>query len=685
MATHSTAAPPTPWSRDLAQPKIHDSAFVHSFSNIIGDVSIDENVMIAPGTSIRADEGAPFYIGESSNIQDGVVIHGLEEGRVVGDDRRQYSVWIGKNTSITHMALIHGPAYVGNNCFIGFRSTVFNARVGDGCIVMMHALIQDVEIPPERYVPSGAVITTQQQADRLPSVSAADVHFASHVVNVNNALRSGYQCASDVACVAAIRSELEKNYQSKNTTPVAMKSQYSSQMSSDRLNTEIIGDIRNLLSQGYRVSAEFADKRRFQTSSWKNCTSVQSGRESEVIGAIEACLAEHQNDYVRLLGVDTQSKRRVLEKIIQRPGGKVVGSNGASASRSSFSAGATSSNGKGHYTPSSSSKTGGGISANVIEQVRGLLRQGFLVGMEHADKRRFQIASWKSCPIVHSTREPEVIAAMEACLADHAGEYVRMIGVDPQAKRRVLEMIIQRPGDRPSPSSSSRASYTSSSASSSSNGSHGQSAFASLSGDLTSQISQLLSQGYRVSAEFADKRRFQTSSWKSCTSIQSNRTADVVAALETCLAEHPNDYVRMIGVDPNAKRRVMEEIIQRPGDRSHKASRSTPTPTATASTYGTSGRSYQPSASSAKLSSDTLQLVESLLSQGYRIGTEHADARRFRTSSWTSCAPIQSTRPAEVVQDLEACLSEHQGEYVRLIGIDTNAKRRVTEKMIQRP
>jgi carbon dioxide concentrating mechanism protein CcmM len=38
-----------------------------------------------------------------------------------------------------------------------------------------------------------------------------------------------------------------------------------------------------------------------------------------------------------------------------------------------------------------------------------------------------------------------VVAALEACLAEHSGEYVRMIGIDPQAKRRVAETIIQRP------------------------------------------------------------------------------------------------------------------------------------------------------------------------------------------------------------------------------------------------
>jgi carbon dioxide concentrating mechanism protein CcmM len=208
VRSRSSASPPTPWSKSLAEPKIHPTAYVHAFSQVIGDVHIGANVMVAPGTSIRADEGNPFYIGESSNIQDGVVIHGLEEGRVVGDDNNPYSVWIGNDTSITHMALIHGPAYVGSNCFIGFRSTVFNARIGDGCVVMLHALVQDVTIPPGKYVPSGAIITTQQQADRLPDAQAADLKFTSHIIGINEALASGYLCAGDEECIVPLRQEL---------------------------------------------------------------------------------------------------------------------------------------------------------------------------------------------------------------------------------------------------------------------------------------------------------------------------------------------------------------------------------------------------------------------------------------------------------------------------------------------
>lgn len=71
--------------------------------------------------------------------------------------------------------------------------------------------------------------------------------------------------------------------------------------------------------------------------------------------------------------------------------------------------------------------------------------------------------------------------------------------------------------------------------------------------------------------------------------------------------------------------------------------------------------------------------------QGYKIGTEHADKRRFRVKSWSSCGTIDSTQEAEVLRHLEGCLQEHSGEYVRMIGVDEAAKRRVLEEIIQRP
>ena len=85
------------------------------------------------------------------------------------------------------------------------------------------------------------------------------------------------------------------------------------------------------------------------------------------------------------------------------------------------------------------------------------------------------------------------------------------------------------------------------------------------------------------------------------------------------------------------------------------------------------------------MNKDTLEQIRQLLAQGYKIGTEHADKRRFRTGSWQTCSPIESTRVSEVIDGLEGCMSEHSGEYVRLIGIDPKAKRRVLETIIQQP
>ncbi|MFM7578091.1 MAG: ribulose bisphosphate carboxylase small subunit, partial [Microcystaceae cyanobacterium] len=85
------------------------------------------------------------------------------------------------------------------------------------------------------------------------------------------------------------------------------------------------------------------------------------------------------------------------------------------------------------------------------------------------------------------------------------------------------------------------------------------------------------------------------------------------------------------------------------------------------------------------LTPEVVNQVRALLAQGLKIGTEHTDARRFRAKSWQSCAPITSNREGEVLRSLEACLAEHQGEYVRLLGIDAAAKRRVVETIIQRP
>lgn len=651
----SFAPPPTPWSRGLAEPKVHESAAVHSFANLSGDVRVGAGAIVAPGTSLRADAGVPFHIGRSANLQDGVLVRGLEQGRVLGDDGEAYSVWIGAGAVVAHMALIHGPVYVGDGCFIGFRSTLFNARIGAGSIVMMHCLVQDVEIPPGRLVPSGSVITTQQQADRLPTVQERDRQLANYVSGVNTPPRT--------------------DYSANLPTRTDMATTYPSAAS---LTAEVANHVRQLLAQGYRIGTEHADQRQFRTSSWKSCSPIAATQDSAVMGALQTCLTDHAGEYVRLIGIDPRAKKRVLEKIIQRPGDAPL--NLSNAAAGSYSA---SSNG-GYSAPSSySAPSAGGIDNSVVAQIRNVLSRGGRISTEYANKRQFQTSSWQSNGFIKAGGESGIIAELNQILAAHTGEYVRLIGVDPKAKQRILESVVQRPDGKPVVVSNNgtgaapTASYSAPAAG----------VAVSAGGDVATTVQQLLNQGITIGLEFASERHFRASSWTSVPPIQARSAGDAMNALNAFLGQHAGEYVRLIGVDTRAKKRVLEQIIQRPGG---KSGGSAPASNGAAAGYSTASYSAPatpaaaPAGGSAQLSSEAVNHIRNLVRGGHKITLEFADKRRYKINSWQTAGVVQPGHEGAAISQVERILADYAGAYVRLVGTDNRSKSRVVEAVIQK-
>ncbi len=199
--------PPTSFNPRSIYPRIHKTAFVGPFSSIIGDVSIGENVFIAPNVSIRADEGTPFHIGSNTNIQDGVILHGLEHGRVLHNGK-EYSIYIANEVSCAHGCIIHGPCKLENRVFVGFHAIVLNAIVGEGSYISINALVTGgIRIAPNRFVPPGAIIETQEQADALGPVPADQEEFAEEVQHINQQFPPAYslhfgstRCSCGLAC-----------------------------------------------------------------------------------------------------------------------------------------------------------------------------------------------------------------------------------------------------------------------------------------------------------------------------------------------------------------------------------------------------------------------------------------------------------------------------------------------------
>ena len=121
---------------------IDPSAFIHPDAFVCGDVALGAGASVWPSAVIRADS-APISIGESTNVQDGVVIH-VDPG---------LPCTIGNRVTIGHRAIVHG-ATVEDDCLIAMGAIVLNrVVVGRGSLIGAGAVCSEgLVIPPGSLV-----------------------------------------------------------------------------------------------------------------------------------------------------------------------------------------------------------------------------------------------------------------------------------------------------------------------------------------------------------------------------------------------------------------------------------------------------------------------------------------------------------------------------------------------------
>ncbi len=181
---------------ETVQPEIHESAAIRN-SQITGNVTVSENVHIV-NAAVRADEGTPFYIGKGSNIQDFCILHGyvVREGdteitdNLIPVEDKYYSIYIDEYVSVAHGAMVHGPAYIGTNSFIGFKSTIDAAIIGNNVEIGAHSYIKRVTIPDNTAIAPNAVITKEEDIDKY-IVEPSGIN--KKVVKVNLEMAAAYK------------------------------------------------------------------------------------------------------------------------------------------------------------------------------------------------------------------------------------------------------------------------------------------------------------------------------------------------------------------------------------------------------------------------------------------------------------------------------------------------------------
>jgi carbonic anhydrase/acetyltransferase-like protein (isoleucine patch superfamily) len=123
-------------------PRIASSAWVADSAEVIGDVTLAEDVSVWFGSILRGDS-EHIEIGRGTNIQDASVVHADKGLPMV----------LGEGVSVGHKVMLHS-CHVGDNSLIGINAVVLNgARIGRNCLVGAGALVTE-----NKEFPDGSMI-----------------------------------------------------------------------------------------------------------------------------------------------------------------------------------------------------------------------------------------------------------------------------------------------------------------------------------------------------------------------------------------------------------------------------------------------------------------------------------------------------------------------------------------------
>jgi len=198
----------TSFSEIVVLPEIESEAFIHPFAVVIGNCYIGKMVFVAPTAVCRGDEGTPIHISDYSNLQDGAVLHALKTSdkgnnidgmkfssdgdRLDGSDPRfaeSYAIWIGERVSLAHGSQVHGPAWVGDDTFIGMGVTDPLLQCQSGFVYLRNpstgAIICQGELGFQRFVDRGWRALDgppPKKETKLDQCNGGEIHIQSPIL-----------------------------------------------------------------------------------------------------------------------------------------------------------------------------------------------------------------------------------------------------------------------------------------------------------------------------------------------------------------------------------------------------------------------------------------------------------------------------------------------------------------------
>lgn len=168
-----------------------NGSFISPQVERFGEIAVGKGVFVASNTVLSADPGTRACIGSETNLQDNILFIVQRNRPAPAADCGPLSSSTDEEVSIAHQAVIKNSK-IGKFTFVGFRSRLENVVLEEGAFVLHGVTLRNVTIPRDRLVPTGAVITTQAEADALPLKAEAQADFQRDVLEVNAEFAEGY-------------------------------------------------------------------------------------------------------------------------------------------------------------------------------------------------------------------------------------------------------------------------------------------------------------------------------------------------------------------------------------------------------------------------------------------------------------------------------------------------------------
>jgi carbonic anhydrase/acetyltransferase-like protein (isoleucine patch superfamily) len=162
-------------------PTLGERVYVDRTASVIGDVMLDDDVSLWPGTVVRGDVNF-IRVGARTNLQDGCVVHVSHDGphaKLGG-----FAAVIGADVTIGHNAIVHACT-IEDAVLIGMGAIVL-----DGAIVRKHGFVgAGALIAPGREVGPGE-LWLGNPAKKVRMLSDAEIealyYSAKHYVGLKD-------------------------------------------------------------------------------------------------------------------------------------------------------------------------------------------------------------------------------------------------------------------------------------------------------------------------------------------------------------------------------------------------------------------------------------------------------------------------------------------------------------------